>query len=118
MHARVRSHLRDFVVSQQATIKLDVPGHRPDIEADEVTFAKRAVDGGVTWTQYLGMVRRGAPDSLIMIKLPDRVTSKRAPGPGPLLKDDWLPIAEQFLSGKDVVLNTDSARAYEAEIEG
>eukprot|EP00971_Amphidinium_carterae_P038455 756376-Amphidinium_carterae.1 len=53
-----------------------------------------------------------------MIKLPDRVTSKRAPGPGPLLKDDWLPIAEQFLSGKNVVLNTDSARAYEAEIEG
>eukprot|EP00971_Amphidinium_carterae_P311873 6199272-Amphidinium_carterae.1 len=56
--------------------------------------------------------------TLIMIKLPDRVTSKRSPGPGPLLKADWLPIANQYLSGRNIVLNTDSAKAYDMEVEG
>eukprot|EP00971_Amphidinium_carterae_P200762 3983897-Amphidinium_carterae.2 len=33
----------------------------------------------LTWTQYMGLVRHGAPETLIMLKLPERTTSARAP---------------------------------------
>eukprot|EP00971_Amphidinium_carterae_P303560 6031734-Amphidinium_carterae.1 len=42
-----------------------------------------------------------------------RVTKTRAPGPGPLRSAEWEKIGTRFLSGKRVVIHTDSARAYE-----
>eukprot|EP00971_Amphidinium_carterae_P115498 2287470-Amphidinium_carterae.1 len=81
------------------SIGLSVPDCFADVEADEVTFAKRAVDDGVSWIQYIGLVRRGTPDTLIMHKLPERTTASRAPSAGPLLLTDWLPIADRFLAG-------------------
>eukprot|EP00971_Amphidinium_carterae_P069560 1376554-Amphidinium_carterae.1 len=41
----------------------------------------------VIWTMakwYWGDMRRGAPASLKLVKLPPRVTTKKAPGPGPI----------------------------------
>eukprot|EP00971_Amphidinium_carterae_P061238 1212432-Amphidinium_carterae.1 len=37
---------------------------------------------------------------------------------GPLLLDDWTPIAEKYLEGKSIILNTDAAKAYNREVEG
>eukprot|EP00971_Amphidinium_carterae_P244901 4862504-Amphidinium_carterae.1 len=97
--------------SLSATIELSLPNVYADVEVDEVTFAKRAVDGGISWIQ------RGAPETLILLKLPERVTVKRAPGAGPLLLSDWLLIADKYLAGRDLVLNTDSARSYKRPID-
>eukprot|EP00971_Amphidinium_carterae_P316976 6301342-Amphidinium_carterae.1 len=64
------------------------PGAYPDIECDEVTIAKRHLDGDrVEWTQYWGVMRRGAPHSLKLVKLPSRVTPRRAPRPGHIKLD-------------------------------
>ena len=64
------------------------------------------------------MVQRGRPSSLILIRLPDRTTGVRAPGPGPLRKRDWEPIFRRYIMGRQVVLHTDSARAYDAYTQG
>eukprot|EP00971_Amphidinium_carterae_P009976 196887-Amphidinium_carterae.1 len=82
----------------QEDIELSVPDRRADVEVDEVTFAKRLSNGGVTWTQYIGLVRRGAPETLVMLKLPERTTCARAPGAGPLLLEDWIPICEKYIT--------------------
>ena len=34
----------------------------------------------------------------MLIRVPDRVTGLRAPGPGPLKKVDWKPIFEEHLA--------------------
>eukprot|EP00971_Amphidinium_carterae_P219251 4352286-Amphidinium_carterae.1 len=34
----------------------------------------------------------------------------RSPGPGPLLLDDWTLIAEKYLEGRSIILNTDAWR--------
>eukprot|EP00971_Amphidinium_carterae_P276030 5477369-Amphidinium_carterae.1 len=118
IYGRCRDHLAGYVLEKHKHIVLGVPGRQVDVEADEITFAKRAVEGGVTWTQYLGLVRRGSPETLVLIKLPDRVTASRAPCPGPLLSEDWKPIADKYCSGQNMILNTDSARAYELRVDG
>lgn len=43
---------------------------------------------------------------------------KRVPGPGPLLSRVWYPIAEKWLNNTNIVLQTDSARAYKVKIPG
>eukprot|EP00971_Amphidinium_carterae_P068034 1346602-Amphidinium_carterae.2 len=88
------------------------PNVYADVEVDEVTFAKRAVDGGISWIQYIGLVRRGAPETLILLKLPERVTVKRAPGAGPLLLSDWLPIADSYKRPIDAVIHTAVVHAW------
>eukprot|EP00971_Amphidinium_carterae_P023044 454366-Amphidinium_carterae.1 len=58
------------------------PGGYPDIECDKVTVAKRPLEGGrVEWTQYWGVMRRGSLSTLKLVKMPSRVTPRRAPGP-------------------------------------
>eukprot|EP00971_Amphidinium_carterae_P026917 530839-Amphidinium_carterae.1 len=84
-----------------------------DCEADEVTLSKRCVGKGmVKWSQYLGVMRRGCPETLILIKMRDRTTIARAPGPGPLRTEEWLEVGRPILEGKYVILHTDSAKAY------
>eukprot|EP00971_Amphidinium_carterae_P043947 864784-Amphidinium_carterae.1 len=57
-------------------------------------------------------MRRGCPESLILVKMRDRTTIARAPGPGPLRTEEWLEVGRPILEGKRVILHTDSAKAY------
>eukprot|EP00971_Amphidinium_carterae_P225510 4472782-Amphidinium_carterae.1 len=67
------------------------------------SVTKRHLDGGrVEWTQCWGDMRRGAPHSLKLVKLPSRVTPPRAPGPGPINLDMWARLAQEYIMGEDV----------------
>ena len=72
----------------------------------------------VEWRQYIGLLRRGFPETLILEELPSRCTSARAPGPGPLLRKVWKPLAERYVKGRKIVLQTDSAKAYTLQVDG
>eukprot|EP00971_Amphidinium_carterae_P282880 5615763-Amphidinium_carterae.1 len=115
LHGRVLRHIEHYVENKQKDEPLGVgPAAYPDIECDEVTVAKRHLDGDrVEWTQYWGAMRRGAPHSLKLVKLPSRVTPRRAPGPGPINLDMWARLSQEYIMGEDVVYHTDSARAYD-----
>eukprot|EP00971_Amphidinium_carterae_P090936 1799857-Amphidinium_carterae.1 len=83
------------------------PGGYPDIECDEVTVAKRTLEGErVEWTQYWGVMRRGSPSTLKLVKMPSRVTPRRAPGPGPIQLQVWAELAQQYIMGEEVVYHT------------
>lgn len=45
-------------------------------------------------------------------------SKKRGPGPGPIRKRDWAPIAKRKLQDRQVVLHTDGARAYKIKVPG
>ena len=70
------------------------------------------------WDNWLGLMQRGVHSSLILVRLPSRMSSVRAPGPGPLTKDMWRPIAQKWLTGRKVILHTDSAKAYRLRVQG
>ena len=63
-------------------------------------------------------MERGHPTTLVLFRLPSRVTSARSPGPGPIAKRDWKPVAKKFLEGRSVILHTDGAKAYKTKIPG
>ena len=91
-----------------------------DVEADEVDIGKGEVEGQpnkVEWEQWGGLVERGRPESLRLYKLKPALTKKRAPGPGPIRKKDWKPIAQKILANKKVILHTDGARAYKLKLD-
>ena len=116
---RFETHITKYVEEKQETIKLGGGELWSDIECDEVTLSRRHVDADrVVWAQYLGLVQRGRPESLILVRLPDRTTGTRAPGPGPLRKRDWEPLYKQYIDGRKIILHTDSARAYESYTQG
>ena len=52
------------------------------------------------------------PESLWVCTLPDRTTGAKPPGPGPLRSQDWDVIAKDKISGRGIILHSDSARAY------
>eukprot|EP00971_Amphidinium_carterae_P060151 1190387-Amphidinium_carterae.1 len=114
LYGKVLDQIEHHVETRQIDKPLGVgSGAYPDIECDEVTVAKRLrPDGKLEWVQYWGVMRRGAP-SLKLIKLPSRVTPKRAPGPGPIQLKMWSKLAQQHILGEDVIYHTDSARAYD-----
>lgn len=70
------------------------------------------------WEQWGGMVERGAPHTLILSRLKPRRTSHRSPGPGPISRRDWKPLAMKHLAEKKVVLHTDGARTYKLAVPG
>eukprot|EP00971_Amphidinium_carterae_P030494 599795-Amphidinium_carterae.1 len=78
-----------------------------EVEVDECTFAKhRASDGdAVEWLQYIGLMEKGRPETLLLIQLPLRKTRPRPPGPGPLWKTDFKTIALQYLEGRHIILH-------------
>ena len=39
------------------------------------------------------------------------------PGPGPIRKRDWKPVAKQYLEVRRMVLHTDGARAYKLKLD-
>jgi hypothetical protein len=96
-----------------------------DVEADEVDVAKGDDEPlvmnpkkPIVWEQWGGIVERGAPESLMLTRLAPSKTIRRAPGPGPIRKRDWKPLAEKYLRDKKVVLCTDGARSYKLRIPG
>ena len=70
------------------------------------------------WEQWGGLVERGRPDALVLFRLSPKTTASRSPGPGPITKRDWKPVAKKFLEGRDVILHTDGAKAYTMKIKG
>eukprot|EP00971_Amphidinium_carterae_P338167 6475378-Amphidinium_carterae.1 len=115
VYGSLRSVVAAKVLELQASINLNSTLEWVDCEADEVTLCKKRVgQGTVKWTQYLGIMRRGCPESLILVKMRDRTTIARAPGPGPLRTEEWLEVGRPLLEDKHIILHTDSARAYAA----
>ena len=112
----VKSHIARYVHETQKHMSYGGQGASwEEVEADEVTLGKTVLNKQkVSWLNFLGLVARGWPDSLAIFKLSTRTTARRAPGPGPILRSQWLPIARRYLSGRGIILHTDSARAYEA----
>jgi hypothetical protein len=66
----------------------------------------------VRWEQWGGIVERGRPSSLVLFKTNPKLTKQRAPGPGPISKKDWTPLANKWLKSRCVFLHTDGARSY------
>ena len=119
---KVRNHLTDYVTTKQDEIMLADGDFWSDIEVDEVTLSK--MDDGsehkpITWVQYLRIMRRGHPATLILVPLPARSTVRRAPGPSPILKSVWQEIPNKYVKDKgSIIIHTDSARAYKKVIPG
>ena len=94
-----------------------------DVEVDEVDVGK-FVDPSIqdakntTWEQWGGMVERGNPSSLRLFRLNPKKTKQSAPGPGPIRKCDWVPVAKKYLKNMNVVLHSDGARAYTMKFPG
>ena len=88
---------------------------------DEVTLCKYETDDPkkpIAWISYIGMMQRGVPSSLVLHQLPTKSTTRKSPGPGPIDMKTWQHYAERYFRGKQVVIHTDSARAYRAPVQG
>eukprot|EP00971_Amphidinium_carterae_P350891 6491793-Amphidinium_carterae.1 len=114
---RVRRFIQSKVLEKQATIMCgaDADGVVPQVEVDEVTVARFPNTDDpfpvhpVTWVSYVGLVARGRPQSLPL-------SVARAPGPGPVRLDDWIPLTDCFAPGDPIIMHTDSAKAYKKEL--
>ena len=108
------------VFKKQKHIKLRAKHNWCDVEADEVDVGKEVDMKKKTarWEQWGGLVEPGHPKTLVLFWLPSRATAVRSPGPGPIAKRDRKPVAKKFLEGRDVILQTDGAKAYKMKITG
>ena len=84
-----------------------------DVEADEVDLGKELHSdaSGLIWEQWGGLVEHGNAQSLTLFRLHPAVTKLRSPGPGPIRRREWLPIAKKYLKDRQVILHTDGAKA-------
>lgn len=107
---------KDYVIAKERAVRFGDPDKLQwrDVEADEVDLGKdlTAVPGKARWNQWAGIVERGRPESLMLFKTHPRITKIRAPGPGPIKKKEWRPVAEKHLKGRRILLHTDGARSY------
>lgn len=69
---------------------------------------------GAVW----GLVERGHPKTMTLFRLQPSPTKPRSPGPGPIRRRDWLPIAKKHLQDQQVILHTDGAKAYKLSLPG
>ena len=108
------------VQMKQKTIDYGALHKWNDVEADEVDLGKELLEDKKTvkWEQWGGIVERGQPHTLALFRLHPKMTKARAPGPGPIQKSDWTPIATRFLKNKQVILHTDGARTYKLHVPG
>ena len=114
---------RRFVEFQQKTMKVGDGHSWMDVEGDEATFTKtNEADGDqskpIRWEQWLGLVERGRPNSLILERLNPPRTYKRAPGPGAVRRVEWKHLAMKHLRNRRVVFHTDSAKSYKLRVDG
>ena len=112
--------LCQHVLKKEKHIKFGAKHKWSDVEADEVDVGKEVEEGQkeARWEQWGGLVQREDPSTLALFRLSTKKTALRAPGPGPITKRDWKPVAKKFLQGKDVILHTDGAKAYTMKIPG
>ena len=71
----------------------------------------------ILWEQWCGLVERGRPETLVLHRLKPNLTPKRAPGPGPIRKIEWRPLAKKHLEHRKIIFHTDSARSYKLKLE-
>ncbi|CAJ1462027.1 unnamed protein product [Effrenium voratum] len=115
-----------WVSEQEKKIKFGLGMKWADIEADEATFDKQDISKDlkgnkskcIMWEQWCGIVQRGRPETLVLIKLKPKLTHRRAPGPGPIRKLEWTHIARKHLQDRKVVFHTDPARAHKLKVPG
>jgi hypothetical protein len=107
---------KKYVVTMQKNITYGFanPLNYADVEADEVDLGKALDDAGtgMRWAQWAGIVQRGFPRSLFLFKTKPKLTKVKSPGPGPIKKKDWEPVARKMLQSRYVFLHTDGARSY------
>eukprot|EP00971_Amphidinium_carterae_P021214 418760-Amphidinium_carterae.1 len=73
LYQQLRSKLATKVRNQQLNIILNDTDQWVDCEADEVTLRKRhTTEDRTIWTEYLGIVRRGHPTTLVLLELESR----------------------------------------------
>ena len=113
----------DHVKKHEKAIDFGAGEPWKDVEADEVDLGKivdetQPAASQVQWEQWGGVVARGDPASLVLTRLDPMRTTARAPGPGPIRKRDWAPIASRLLRNRRVILHTDGARAYKMTVPG
>jgi hypothetical protein len=124
IYSRLFATRAKFVALKEKKIKFGLGEKWKDVEADEVDVSKGETKGAtpsstpVTWEQWGGIVERGAPESLVLFRLNPAKTKRRAPGPGPIRKRDWAPLARKWLKGRSVILHTDGARSYKLKVDG
>lgn len=118
---------KDYVEQKEKEIQFGDGASLKDIEADETTFDKKDVSALVTlddaakpieWEQWLGVVQRWKPETLVLHRLKPPRTVQRAPGPGAVRKVEWRPFAQRWLQDKKVILHTDSAKSYRLRLPG
>ena len=76
-----------------------------DVEGDEVDLGKKEASiidkdqpkRTMDWEQWQGLVERGDRKTLVLSRTRSEKTHLRAPGPGPIKKSDWQPIANRYL---------------------
>eukprot|EP00971_Amphidinium_carterae_P322584 6411408-Amphidinium_carterae.1 len=74
MMSRLRHHIKDHIMATQDRISfMDESMKYVEVEVDEVTLGKlQRPDGKVEWIQFLGLIRRGHPESLVLEPLEKR----------------------------------------------
>ena len=133
MSTRLMYARQDYVKANQPKIQLGSKKgdfryvkYWVDVEGDEASFTKSNMLGvdpevdpkkPVRWEQWLGLVQRGRPESLILERLNPPPSEVRAPGPGAVRKVEWLPLAKKHLQGNHVIFHTDAARSYTAKVD-
>ena len=122
---------KDFVEQKEKHIQMGDGKTWKDVEADEATFDKRDISKDVEykhlikspkatmmWEQWASVVQRGCPETLTLCKLTPKITVKRAPGPGAIRKVEWKTMGAKLLSGRKIILHTDSAKSYKLKLDG
>lgn len=125
LYARMDAAREKYVKMKEKNIVFGSRYEWNDVEADEVDLGKGENPDAsarsakpIVWEQWGGIVERGVPSSLMLMRLNPASTKRRAPGPGPIRKRDWKPIADKVLKNRNVVLSTDGARTYRLKVPG
>ena len=125
IYARLHQTQARFVRYEEKKIKFGFGQGWEDVEADEVDLgkgedpdAKPNSPTPIAWEQWGGIVQRGAPETLVLFRLDPAKAKRRAPGPGPIRKRDWLPKARKWLADRRVILHTDGAKTYKLKLHG
>ena len=89
------------VMKKQKEIQVGASHQWCDVEADEVDVGKEMDlhHKKAKWEQWGGIVERGQPNSLVLFRLPPKTAAVRSPGPGPITKRDWKPVAQTLRVG-------------------
>ena len=125
IYARLDDARKRFVEREEGNIVYGKGKAWKDVEADEVDVRRRDLgvsegDGKntVVWEQWAGVVKRGSARTLMLFRLNPKRATRRAPGPGPIRKEEWRNFAQKHLKGRRVVLHTDGARSYQLRVAG